>query len=80
MPFNELGSLAEAAAHRVGSFDDMHAAVLDYKAGKAWERCAERSALRQAMVPRDRSSVVIIMDDIAEGLGVGGLADARARA
>lgn len=68
--FNELGALAEAAAHVVTGFDELQAAVLGYMDGQPWERHEPRRKLREAMVPRDRPAIEIIMNDIAEGLGV----------
>jgi hypothetical protein len=72
VPFNELGELAEAAAEVVTSFDELQAVVLGYMGGKPWERGEQRARLRDAMVPHDRPAVDMIMDDIADGLGVDG--------
>ncbi|WFS02718.1 CDP-glycerol glycerophosphotransferase family protein [Rhizobium tumorigenes] len=71
VPFNELGELAKSAAHVVTEFSEMQAAVIRYMEGGPWLRQEERSNLRAAMLPRDRPSVDIILDEIAVSLGAG---------
>jgi hypothetical protein len=64
-PFNALGRVAEQAAHKVTDFKQMRQAALDYKAGKAWQRDAERQALLKVLLPRTEPAARIILDSIA---------------
>lgn len=68
VPFNALGHKAAAAAHVVRDFASMRAAVLAYKAGEPWQREEERTVLKDALLPGGRSSVDIIIENIAEGV------------
>lgn len=68
VPFNTIGALAEACAHRVRSFEDMKQAALDYKAGKAWPFEAEREKLLSILFPNDKPAASVILDSIHDGL------------
>ncbi|MGE6742126.1 CDP-glycerol glycerophosphotransferase family protein [Allorhizobium pseudoryzae] len=66
--FNHLGRLAEAAAHRVDSFEEMRTAALSYKDGKAWPLEKERQDLLEVLRPRQEPASRIILDSIADGI------------
>lgn len=66
--FNELGRLAERAAHRVETFEDMRKAALGYKDGKAWPLEQERQDLLDILMPRQEPAARIILDSIADGI------------
>ena len=66
--FNELGRLAEKAAHRVQSFEEMRNATLAYKNGKTWELEKERQDLLTVLLPHSQSASSIILDTIADGI------------
>ncbi len=68
VPLNDLGKLAEAAAHVVTDFAEMQTAVDEYRNGKPWEREEERRALLEAMIPAGRSPTKRILDEIADGI------------
>jgi CDP-glycerol glycerophosphotransferase (TagB/SpsB family) len=67
-PFNKLGKLVEKAAHRVFSFEEMKAAALEYKAGKAWELVTEREELLKVIQPFEKKASQIILDTIADDI------------
>lgn len=69
-PFDAIGRLGERCAHRVKSFGDMQTATLAYKNGKAWEREEERRELLRVIMPHQGKAARIIVDSIADGLGV----------
>jgi hypothetical protein len=66
--FNQLGRLAEAAAHRVESFEEMRKAALTYKDGKAWPFEKERQDPLAVLMPRQEPASRIILDSIADGI------------
>lgn len=64
-PFNELGRLAERAAHRVTTFAQMKKAILDYKNGQPWKFEQQRQDLLKVLRPHDKPAAHIILDSIA---------------
>ncbi len=66
--FNALGRLAERAAHKVHTFEEMKAATLEYRAGKEWPLREERQELLQALLPCDVPPSRIILDTIANDI------------
>lgn len=67
-PFNSLGKMAEACSDRVRSFEELRAAVLEYKRGKKWGYEAERAKLLEVLLPNDEPAANYILGSIAEGL------------
>ncbi|WP_112944601.1 MULTISPECIES: CDP-glycerol glycerophosphotransferase family protein [unclassified Rhizobium] len=63
--FNALGRLAERAAHRVETFNQLRQVALDYKDGKAWKLVKEREELLKVLLPRTEPASSIILDSIA---------------
>jgi hypothetical protein len=63
--FNALGRLAERAAHRVETFNQMRQVALDYKAGKTWKLDKERQELLKVLLPHKEPASRIILDSIA---------------
>lgn len=72
VPFNELGQAAEACSDRVMTVQQAKDATLAYAAGKPWGHESERARLREMLFPTERPSSEIILETIAEGLGVVG--------
>ena len=68
--FNATGQMAEACAHKVRRFDEMQHVVRQYQRGAHWGFEAERAALKKLLRPNSRPAAAIILDTIAEGLGV----------
>ncbi|KRB60344.1 hypothetical protein ASE04_25090 [Rhizobium sp. Root708] len=68
VPFNALGHKANAASHVVRDFASLKSAVLSYKGGAPWKFETERAALKEALLPGGRSSVDVIIENIAEGI------------
>lgn len=68
VPFNAIGNLAQACAHRVHSFEEMRQAVLDYKAGADWSFAQEREELLKILLPNDRPAAGVILDSIFDGI------------
>ncbi|MDO1581020.1 CDP-glycerol glycerophosphotransferase family protein [Rhizobium oryzicola] len=66
--FNALGRLAEAAADRVDTFEEMREAALGYKNGKAFPFEKERQELLRVLRPRSEPASEIILNSIAEGI------------
>jgi hypothetical protein len=64
-PFNKIGLMAEGAAHKVTTFEQMHQAALDYKAGKPWALEAEREEFLKVLLPCSEPASRIILDSIA---------------
>ena len=67
-PFNALGRLAERAAHRVHTFEQMKQAALEYKQGKTWPLEAERKELLNVLLPSSVPATRIILDSIFNGI------------
>ncbi|MBB3967117.1 CDP-glycerol glycerophosphotransferase family protein [Rhizobium metallidurans] len=63
--FNALGRLAERAAHRVETFNQLRQVALDYKDGKAWQLVKEREELLKVLLPHAEPASSIILDSIA---------------
>ncbi|MGP4690655.1 hypothetical protein [Agrobacterium cavarae] len=72
VPLNALGQLALECADTVTSLAQAMEAVMAYANGKPWGHQEERARLRQVMIPNQRPSAEIIVDAIADGLGLGG--------
>jgi hypothetical protein len=72
VPLNALGQLALECADTVTSLAQAMETVMAYASGKPWGHQEERARLRQIMLPNQRPSAEIIVDAIADGLGLGG--------
>lgn len=68
VPFNVIGNLAQACAHRVSSFEDMKTAVHGYQAGAPWPLEKERDALLKVLLPNERPAARVILDSIHDGI------------
>ncbi|KQO79762.1 CDP-glycerol glycerophosphotransferase family protein [Rhizobium sp. Leaf262] len=66
--FNALGRLAERAAHRVHTFQQMKQAALDYKQGKTWQLEEEREELLNVLLPSPVPATRVILDSIFNGI------------
>lgn len=68
VPFNAIGDAAHACAHTVRTFEEMRAAVLDYRNGAPWRPGAAREELMRMLFPCDASATRIILETIADGI------------
>ncbi|MDQ1197854.1 hypothetical protein [Agrobacterium sp. SORGH_AS 787] len=70
VPLNALGQLALECADTVTSVSQAEDTVMAYLNGKPWGHEEARRRLREIMLPNERPSADIIVDAIAEGLGI----------
>jgi hypothetical protein len=65
VPFNPLGKVAEACAHRVQTFAGLKKAVIAYKNGKSWDKEKEVSKLLDILIPNTDDPATTILNTIA---------------
>jgi hypothetical protein len=68
VPFNTLGKLAEACAHKVSSFKEMKRAVIGYKNGEQWKKAEEVERLLDVLIPQDKNPAASILDTISDSI------------